>query len=143
MPVNGFSVGKDVTLVLVTQSGPLPFNRLTEFAAKMDTVDLKSKGIDGITKHLMFPDGWAGSFMLDRTDPTIDSYFAQYEANYYAGIDRRPASITEIISEPDGSITQWRYLNVFLKYDDAGPWKGDTQVKQKISFVAQTRIQVQ
>lgn len=142
MPVNQFSVGSDVTLVIVANGAPLGVSLITGFMSKQDTIDQKIKGLDGITRHVRFPDGWSGSFDYDRMDSTLDDYFAQIEADYYAGVQDQPASITQIIQEPNGNVSQWRYLNVLLKYDDAGAWKGDTTVKQKMSFLAQTRLKV-
>lgn len=143
MPVNGFSVGKDVSLVLVSPQGPLDVSLVTEFMSKMDTIEIKIKGLDGVTRHVRFPDGWSGTFAIEREGPIIDNYFALIEADYYAGVDSSLCSLTEIIAEPDGSITEWRYLNVLLKYDDAGAWGGDKTVKQKLSFVSETRLKIQ
>jgi hypothetical protein len=142
MPLNSFSVGRDVALDIVTPTGPIRFNLITKFMSKQDITDKKIKGIDGITRHLRFPDGWSGSFDVERQDATADKYFAQVEANYYAGQNEVPCTITETITEPDGSVSQWRYVNVLLKYADAGEWKGDDSVKQKIDFVAARRLQV-
>ena len=142
MPVNNFSVGKDVTLTIVTASGPLNLTLLTAFKSAPEMAEVKVKGLDGLTRHARFHDGWRGTFMVERQDSTVDDYFAQVEANYYFGINEQPASITETITEPNGSVTQYRYLSVLLKLDDAGEWKGDSTVKQTISFVAAQRQKV-
>ena len=142
MPVNGFSVGRDVAIDIVAATGPLRFSLVTGFKSKMDITDKKIKGLDGITRHVRFPDGWGGSFSLERQDSTADDYFSQLEANYYAGQNEVPCTITETIQEVNGSITQYRYLNVLLRYEDAGEWKGDDTVKMQISFVAARRVKV-
>ena len=142
MPLNGFSVGRDISLDIIGPSGPLRFNQVTGFDSKPDTTDQKIKGLDGITRHLRFPDGWSGSFSLERQDSTVDDYFAQVEANYYAGRNEQPITITETIREANGSISQYRYLQVLLKLDSAGSWAGDKSVPQKISFVAARRVKI-
>jgi hypothetical protein len=142
MPVNGFSVGRDVTLTIVTASGPLNLNLITGFHSRQDTAEIKVKGLDGITRHARFFDGWTGGFDIERSDSTVDDYFAQLEANYYAGINEQPGTITETITEANGNVTQYRFLNVLLKYDDAGNWAGDQTVKQKLSFVAAQRQKI-
>lgn len=139
MPVNGFSVGRDITLTIVTASGPLNLKLITAFKSKEDIIDTKIKGLDGRTRHVRFPDGWSGSFTIERQDSTVDDYFAQLEDNYYLGIGEKGASITESITEVDGSSTQYRYVNVLFKYDDAGEWAGDKTVKQSLSFLAERR----
>lgn len=142
MPLNGFSVGRDVSLDIVTPQGPLRFSLVTKFMSKMDITDKKIKGLDGITRHVRFPDGWTGSFEIERQDATADDYFSQIEDAYYQGLNEIPCSITETITEVNGSVTQYRYVQVLLKYEDAGEWSGDNTIKQKISFVAARRLKV-
>ncbi|PKN07937.1 MAG: hypothetical protein CVU24_17990 [Betaproteobacteria bacterium HGW-Betaproteobacteria-18] len=141
MPVNGFTVGRDVTLTIITSSGPLNLSLITSFKSKQDTSEQKVKGLDGITRHARFYDGWSGSFSLDRMNSNVDDYFAQLEDNYFMGINELPCTITETIQEVDGSVSQYRYTNVLLKLDDAGDYSGDKTVKQSISFVASRRQQ--
>lgn len=142
MPTNFFTTGRDIALDITTPDGPLRFSLITGFSSKPDITDQKVKGLDGITRHARFPDGWTGQFMVTRQDATIDNYFAQLEANYYAGLNEKPATITETITEPNGSVSQYRYLQVLLKLDDAGDYKGDKTVEQKVSFVASRRVKV-
>lgn len=142
MPLNSFSVGRDVTLTIVTASGPLNLNLITGFQSSPEMGEVKVKGLDGITRHARFFDGWRGRFNVERADSTVDDYFAQLEANYYAGVNEQPAQITETITEVSGAVSQFRYLNVLLKLDDAGNWAGDQTVKQTISFVAAQRQKI-
>lgn len=142
MPQNNFSVGRDVSLDIITSNGPLSFGLITKFTSKQDIVDKKVKGIDGITRHVRFPDGWSGTFDIERQDSTLDDYFATQEQQYYDGIAEQGATITETIQEVNGSISQYRYLGVLLKFDDAGDKSGDSTVMQKLSFVASRRIKV-
>lgn len=142
MPVNGFSVGKDVSLDIIGPQGPLRFSYITGFTSKPDITDGKVKGLDGITRHVRFPDGWSGSFSIERQDSTVDDYFAQLEANYFAGLNELPITITETITEVSGGISQYRFVGVLLKLDDAGDFKGDATIKQKITFMASRRLKV-
>jgi hypothetical protein len=142
MPLNNYSVGRDVTLTIVTGSGPLVLTGVTGFKSKQETVDVESRGIDGKTRHIIFPVGWTGGFMIDRRDSTIDDYFAQLEANYYLGLNTQPIGITESIVETAGNVTQYRYTRVLLKLVDAGEWGGDKLVKMSLDFVAEQRIKI-
>jgi hypothetical protein len=143
MPINNFSVGRDISLTVVTASGPLGFNLLTDFQSKQDTTKKRIKGIDGKTRWVRFFDGWSGSLKLERRDSTVDDYFAQLEAAYYAGINEQAVSITDIKQEPNGGLTQYRYFGVLLDLDDAGKWSGDDTVIQSVSFVCERRIKIQ
>lgn len=142
MPLNGFSVGRDVSLDIVTASGPLTFGLITKFTSKQDITDKKIKGLDGITRHVRFPDGWSGTFDIERQDNTLDDYFAQLEADYYDGLNEQSCTMTETIQEVNGSVSQYRYLGVLLKFDDSGDKAGDNTIQQKLSFVAARRIKV-
>lgn len=142
MPLNGFSVGRDIALTLIGPTGPINLSLITSFKSKPDITDQKIKGLDGITRHVRFPDGWSGTFQIERQDSTLDDYYAQLEANYYAGMNETSVTLTETITEVDGSVSQYQYTGVLLKLDDAGEWKGDATVKQSVSFVAQRRFKV-
>lgn len=142
MPVNGFTVGRDVSLDIIGPSGPLRFSLITGFSAKPDITDQKIKGLDGITRHVRFPDGWSGSLEIERENSLVDDYFADLEANYYAGLNEKAATITETITEVSGAVSQYQYVGVLFKLDDAGDYKGDATVKQKLSFVASRRLKV-
>jgi hypothetical protein len=142
MPVNGFSVGKDVSLSLTNPSGTFPTVGVTSFTAKPMFTDLKSKRLDGLTYFGEIPDGWTGTFKFDRLNPAIDNFFATLEAAYYAGQNNPSGTIQEVIAEADGSTTTWQYNGVVLKLDDAGDWKGDARVEQTITFNATTKIKV-
>jgi hypothetical protein len=142
LPLNSFSIGRDVTLTIVSNVGPLNLNLITGFQSKQDTIEQKVKGLDGVTRFLRFFDAWSGTFTLERQDSTLDDYFSQLEANYYQGLTEFPVSITETIQENSGALSQYRYMNVMLKYDDAGEFRGDQTVKQSLSFVAHRRVKI-
>jgi hypothetical protein len=141
MPVNNFTVGKDVSLVIQLPTGPLTLT-LTDFGAKPKTTTLESKPLSGIKQHAYIPDGWELSFKLDRLDETADSFWANFEAQYYAGANQLAGTIYETISEADGSVSQWRFANVVVKLDNAGDYSGDKKVEQSFSGMASQRIQV-
>lgn len=142
MPMNGYSIGTDISLCIVGPNGPLVFNKVTEFQSKPKTKDDARPALDGVTRHLRFPQGWEGSFNLDRQDSTMDDWWSQVEANYYAGVNEVPISITETKREVSGAVSQYRYQGVMLTPDDMGTWKGDEAVVQKLKFVAERRIKV-
>lgn len=142
MPNNSFSVGRDVSLDIITPSGPLRLTLITKFSSKQESKTQMVKGLDGISRPVRFFDGWSGTFDLERQDSTVDDYFAKLEENYYSGLNEAGVTITETITEVSGAVTQYRYLGVLLKLDDAGDKAGDSTVKQKLSFMASRRVKV-
>ncbi len=140
MPMNNFSIGKDITLVVTTPSGQLAVHNVTKFSSKQDSTSNKVKLLNGRMVHQRFPDGWSGSMEVERGDSSLDDYMAAVEANYYAGMNEMPCSITEIIAEPNGSVSEYQYTGVIFSLSNAGDWSGDTTIKQSLSWVASRRI---
>jgi hypothetical protein len=142
MPINNFSVGKDVSVTVVTSYGTLTLTGLTEFVADPMTTDIRSKLIDGTPLFGFIPDGYKGSFKLDRLNPNVDNYWAQVEADYFAGKNNLAGTIAEIIQEADGSTTEWRYDGVVLRLEKSGDWGGDKKVEQMVTFEAAHKVKV-
>src|SRR5271163_2484306 len=111
MPINGFSLGKDLTYTIVGPSGTLTINGVTDYTTKPLFTKLKHKGIDGTTEQAAIPDGWEISIKLDRQDPTLDNFFAALEASYFAGQNISNGTISENITESDGSVSKFQYTN--------------------------------
>jgi hypothetical protein len=142
MPINGFSLGKDISYTIVGPNGNLTINGVTDYTTKPMFTKLKHKGLDGTTDHAAIPDGWEVSIKLDRQDPTLDNFFAALEASYFAGTNISNGTISENIQESDGSVSKFQYTNVSLSYDDAGAYKGDSYVPQSLSGMASRRIKL-
>ena len=144
MPMNGQTVGRDVSVDLYTSRGILAISAaaITSFDTKPQTTNTASKGLDGITRYGVFPDGWTGTLSIDRLNGALDAFWAQIEADFYAGVNIQPGTITETIQEPDGSISQYRYTGVMFDFKDAGTKVGNQLVKQSLSFMAARRLRV-
>ena len=124
-----------VSKLRLTGGEPLLRPRLSTLVARL-------RRLDGITDHVRFFDGWSGSFDVERQDATLDNYFAQLEAGFYAGLNEAPAQIYETIQEANGSVSQFRYDGVLMTLADAGNRAGDATIKQSVNFVASRRIKV-
>lgn len=136
----GFSIGRDVTLSIVTDIGTLRMSQMTSFMARQEIAELKSDGIDSVNREEIVYKGWTGTFMVDRRNNNIDAYFARLEADFYKGI-RHIATITQTIQELSGSISQFRFTEAKLKYTSGGEWAGDKLVKQEVAFFSSFRKQ--
>lgn len=141
MPVNGYSIGRDAVLTINTPSGLLRVT-ITNFDAKPVYTDLKSVPLNDAPVHMSVPSGWNGSFKLDRMDSKIDDYVAAYEAAYWAGQNMLFGSITQTISEADGSTSKYKFTKVNLKVTDTGAWSAEQKVEQSVTFEASKRIKV-
>lgn len=144
MPFDNFSIGKDITLDVVLPDGTplaLPVTT-TGFEAKPEYAKLKSVALDSVNREVSIPQGWRGTIELDRRDDTVDSFFAAQEAGYYAGANTLTGTITETISEADGSVSTYQYIKVNLSFEEAGKKEGDKKIMQKIGFFASQRIRL-
>jgi hypothetical protein len=141
MPVNNFTTGRDIALVIQLATGPLTL-QLTDFGAKAKTTTLESKTLDGIKQHAYIPDGYDLSFKIDRQDTSADDFWAAFEAQYFGGANQVAGIIYQTIRESDGSVSQWRFTNVVVKLDNLGDYSGDKKVEQSFSGMASQRIRV-
>jgi hypothetical protein len=142
MGVNNFNIGRDCTLVLVANGAILASASLTDFQFKRDEIEIKSRPLNGRVIHRVIPDGYSGSASFDRIDATFDNYFAQLDDAYYAFVNDPTIYISQTMRELNGSISQYRFEGVVLKFDDGGSFKQDDKVVQKISFMAVARRRV-
>jgi hypothetical protein len=141
---NDFSLGKDVTLQVITATGTLNLPAtVTAFDTKPQYNKLRRKGMDGVVRGANIPDGWEGTIQLDRHDSVVDDFFAAAEAGFYSGENSFTASILETIDEISGGTSQYRYTGVTLSFDDAGNKQGDNVITQTIGFFASRRQKVQ
>lgn len=142
MPVNSFSVGRDLTFTLIGPTGTLTLGGVTDYTCKPMFSKLKHKDLDGSVLNAAIPDGWDITIKLDRKDATLDNFFAALEASYFAGQNIANGTISETIQEADGSVSQFQYTNVSLTYDDAGSWRGDSLVPVTLTGSASRRNKV-
>ena len=144
MPVNGLSVGRDVSVVftLPPPNGVQRFSYITNFKADPVLGDLKTTGLDGRTRHGVVHEGWEGEIDFDRDSDQFDAFWANAEDAYHNGQNQYSGTITETIIEPTGGRTSYRYINVVFKLKTLGDKKANEFVKGKMAFSAERRIKV-
>ncbi|MBV8048998.1 MAG: hypothetical protein JO171_17750 [Paludibacterium sp.] len=140
--LGGFNTGKDVSLDINTPNGPMRISKIMSFDSKPKTTSTELTPLNGQTDELLVPKGWSGTFEVERTDATLDKWWAQFETDYYNGVSQPAATITETIQEVDGSTSTFRYTNVILKLEGAGKKEGDKTIRQSVTFTARRRLLV-
>lgn len=139
---NAFNVGKDLAITFNLPQGPVQFSIITDVARKQNVKWAESHGIDGVCRYRAIPGGWEGTLEIDRASPALDQAIATLEQLYYAGGVVPYSTITEVISELDGSTTSWQFTHVDFAVEDLGSWKGDSKVSQRLAWKASFRRQV-
>lgn len=143
MPVNGYSVGKDVK-VTITSAGQngvqaivLDPTQITQFEAKPMKKEDWSRPLNVPPQPLYMPDGWKGTIEVDRKGNTLDMFQAAFENNFWNTNQNIVGGfIQEYITEPNGTMTLKTYANCMFWVDDPGTAKADGKIPQKIEFSA-------
>ncbi len=134
--INGLSVGRSWTANIFTQFGEFVIPTITMFEIHATPVMDKSIPVDGNIRYVVIPSGFTGSIEADRSSDVIEQYWTNYESAYYQGENLLPSTITQTITEPDGSITQMIARGVMFEGQDFGNWVGNSIIKQRLNFYA-------
>lgn len=140
MPINGISIGKDMSVTLDDNNGNVVTTRVKMFSSKQKTANRETVALDGVNRHLNIPIGYEGNFEAERTGPALDNFIFNQEQLYADGAPIPLITLTQTINEADGTITQYQYQGSVVQFDSTGEWKGDDLVTQKINFMASARI---
>lgn len=143
MPINKFNTGRDVAVDFVTPSGPRRFSNIVGFHSRQVTRKESSHGIDGVSRYQYIPQGWEGTFSIDRFDRLLDDTIDEFERIYFSGGHVPACTITETITEPDQSLSQWRYEGVVFSMPDAGAKEQDKKIGMRIEWSASFRKRIQ
>jgi len=142
MAISVFSVGRDAQLVVIGPSGQISLNHVTGFESRQVTQSVRVNRLDGNQLGVELPKGWEGSFDLERGDSVVEDFIATTEQDYFNGSVTGTSSMYQYVSEVDGSTTTYQYDSVVFRLSNAGQWRGDSAVKQKLDFFASRRMRM-
>jgi hypothetical protein len=142
MSLTMFSVGRDTQLVVIGPAGRIDLTHVTVFESRQLTQSVRVDRLDGNQMGTELPKGWEGSFELERGSSTVDDFIAAAEQQYFNGHSIPGGTMYQYVNETDGSTSTYQYDSVTFKLSNAGIWKGDTSVKQKLEFFAVRRRRI-
>jgi len=142
MSLTTFSVGRDTQLVVIGPNGRVDLTHVTSFESRQITHSVRVDRLDGTQIGTELPKGWEGSFDLERGSSAVDDFIALAEQQYFGGGVVSPGSMYQYITETDGSTSTYQYDNVIFKLSNAGTWKGDSSVRQKLEYYAARRRRI-
>jgi hypothetical protein len=137
-----FSVGRDCQLVLMGPFGRVDLTHVTAFDSRQITTPIRVDRIDGIQMAAELPKGWEGHFEIERGSSAADDFIAKAEDAYFNGASIGSGTLYQYVSESDGSTNTYQYAGAVFKLAQAGTWKGDASVKQRLEFFASRRTRV-
>jgi hypothetical protein len=88
------------------------------------------------------PKGWEGSFEVERGTSAADDFIAAAEQAFFTQGSMPAGTLYQYVNEVDGSTSTYQYSGVVFKLVNAGSWKGDASVKQKLEFFATQRQRI-
>lgn len=142
MSLTNFSIGRDTQLVVIGPAGRIDLSHVTGFESRQLTQSVRVDRLDGTLMGAEIPKGWEGSFEIERGDSVADDFIAAAEQQYYNGNLVPAGSMYQYVSETDGSTSTYEYNGVTFRLTNAGQWKGDSAVKQKLEFFAARRRKI-
>jgi hypothetical protein len=142
MSLTMFSVGRDTQLVVIGPTGRIDLTHVTSFESRQITHSVRVDRMDGTHMGTELPKGWEGSFELDRGSSTVDDFIAAAEQQYFNGKSISFGTMYQYVTETDGSTSTYQFDNVAFRFSNAGVWKGDSSVKQKLEFFAVRRRRI-
>ncbi len=142
MTSTAFNVGRDCQLVLMGPFGRVDLSHVTGFEARQLTAPIRVDRIDGSQLAAELPKGWEGHFEIERGSSSVDDFIAQTEAAFIGGSAVPTGTLYQYVSEVNGSTSTYQFTSVVFKLTQAGQWRGDHSVKQRLEFFAATRVRV-
>lgn len=142
MSLTAFSVGRDTQLVVMGPLGRIDLTHVTGFESRQITQSVRVSRLDGTHLGTELPKGWEGSFEIERGNSAIDDFIAAAEQQYFNGSNTNQGTMYQYIVETDGSTSTYQYESVAFRLANAGLWKGDASVKQKLEFFAVRRRRI-
>lgn len=142
MALTAFSIGKDTQLVVMGPPGRVDLTHVTSFESRQLTQSVRVSRIDGTHLGAELPRGWEGSFEVERGNSVLDDFISSWEQQHYDGAMPTPCTMYQYVTETDGSVSTYQYDGAVFRLANAGIWKGDAAVKQKLEFYASRRRRV-
>ena len=145
MPLNNFTVGSDCQVVILhplAPQGRLDLQYVTGFKPDQKTKALMFTRLDGVTMNAEYPEGWTGSFDIERGNSALDDFISVLEQATLGGQNVQGGTIYQYVLEVDGSTSTYQYNSAVFKLTDAGTFKGAETVKQTLAFTATGRKRV-
>jgi hypothetical protein len=119
--------------------GRVDLSYVTGFESRQLTQSVRLDRLDGVPMGAELPKGWEGSFELERGTSDADDFISTMESAFFSDGVIPAGTLYQYITETDGSTSTFQYNGVVFKLANAGAWRGDASVKQRLEFFATQR----
>lgn len=149
MPANTFSTGRDCQLVVIGPSGAggqagsrVDLTHVTGFESRQLTHPIRIDRLDGLHLAAELPKGWEGHFELERGSSAADDFINTLEQAWHTEGQLKGGTLYQYVTEADGSVSTYQFEGAVFKMANAGQWKGDAAVRQRLEFFASRRKRI-
>ncbi|MDE8342958.1 MAG: hypothetical protein POG24_03975 [Acidocella sp.] len=142
MATTQFSIGRDCQLVVMGPAGRVDISYVTGFESSQVTQPVRVDRLDGVQMATELPKGWEGSFEVERGSSAVDDFVAAAELAYRTSGALPYGMVYQYVTESDGSVSTYQYDGVVFRLANAGAWRGDASVRQKLLFFAASRVRL-
>lgn len=144
MPVNGMNVGVDYQILYFESSSGQIINMGDVQNVRIigQKHDIKSMPYNGLPRFGYVNDGYRIDFTITRTGSAIEDFFVQLNQNFNAGQVITPGFLQQNITNPDGTIRRYQYVNFVAFMTDHGDISREKTVMLKVEGMASDKIQI-
>lgn len=133
------TIGRSGSMVLIMNGSRIDLPTVTNFRSEAQARNIRSEPLNGQPLEMSIPNGWRGSFQVDRYDGTLDNAIASQESAFWNAGTISLGTIYFYVKESDGSTSTYEFTNVALVLSDAGQYAQEAIVKLTASFTASAR----
>ena len=138
-----FSVGRDVSVVVVTAQGQrLDLTGQIEITHRPIYHNVTHEPLNTPTRRRYLPSGHEFTMSLERRGPANEQFFSDVEAGYWAGGypngTQDAGTIYVFEYETDGSITTWQGTNVSIAMNERMRASQKSAITQTVEGFAST-----
>ena len=136
-----YSIGRDCRVTFLWNGSRIDLRDVTGFQAIQQTRTQRADPLNGMPVVFNTPNGWSGTFTIARANANLDELVAAIESSFWNAGIIGSGTIYQYISEPDGSVTTWEYLNVSMTLE-TDRWQAEGMIHQSVHFFASTRVKI-
>ncbi|WP_232091702.1 hypothetical protein [Acetobacter aceti] len=129
-------------MVLIWNGARVDLPTITQFQSQPVMTALKSSPLNDKPKTYEVPNGWSGSFSVQRDSANLDDLVTDNESAFWSAATITNGTIYFYITETDGSTSTWEYTDASIAMTSAGSWSNDNIVSQGVTFTASQRVKI-
>lgn len=136
------TLGREVTVQIITPENDLiiPPDAITSFTFRSNTNDLERRPLNRPRQRDRLPDGYEGSFNIDRTGPEVEVWWAQVEERFNQGLRQQRGIILDSTREIDGGVTVFRFEECVFVPTEFGDRTAEGYISMTLEFSAERRV---